>query len=155
MLFDQLTSALNSEVFEYLLEKEVARSFRYPHSFSLALIEMDVTNERNGGVKEMQADMKTLGNILRIEVRKSDILGREEKGAFGWVMLAADQQEAWEGGERVRKAVEGVLFNGKRRTISLGITTFPIPSQDLYELLQKAREHLARAKAQGGNQVCI
>ncbi len=76
-MFDRITGILKKEVFEYLLEKEVARATRYPFSFSLALIELDKTNRENGmingkshRVKERQTDLKTLGNLLRIELRR-------------------------------------------------------------------------------------
>ncbi|MBI2876688.1 MAG: GGDEF domain-containing protein [Candidatus Tectomicrobia bacterium] len=161
-MFDRITGVLKKEVFEYLLEKEVARATRYPFSFSLAMIELDRTsiensmvNGRSHRAKERQADLKTLGNLLRIELRKSDILGCEQGGVFCWIMPETDEQGAQIGGERIRKAVEGFGFNGRRRTVSLGIATFPTQSLDLPDMLQKSKTRLTQAQSQGGNQICI
>lgn len=157
MLFDRLTRALKKEVFEYLLEKELARAIRYPFTFSLALIELDPANGngKNPEAQKMQAELKALGNLLRMELRNSDILGREQDGIFCWLMPETDEQGAQVAGERIQKVVEGFKFNGKPRTVSMGMVTFPTQSLALSQMLQKARDRLARAKTQGGNQICI
>lgn len=155
LLFDRSTGALKKEVFEFLLKMEIERATRYRFSFSLAVIEMDMGKGGNGETKEERADIKTLGNLMRVELRKTDILGWGRDGAFCWILPEADEQGARVAGERIRKAVEQFGFKGRRRTISAGIACFPTHSLELPDMLQKAKDQLARAQARGGNQICI
>ncbi len=154
-LFDRLTGVLKRETFNYLLEKEIKRVARYRCFLSFALIELDRVNGRNSKGREKRADVKALGGFLRGELRETDILGRERDGAFGVILLDADDRDAQVVGERIRKSVEGFGFGRRRRTGSMGIASFPVHSMDPSDLFQKARSRLARAQAQGGNQVVL
>ncbi len=88
-------------------------------------------------------------------LRETDILGRERDGAFGVILLDADDRDAQVVGERIRKSVEGFGFGRRRRTGSMGIASFSDHSMDPSDLFRKARSRLARAQAQGGNQVVL
>lgn len=155
MLFDRLTGALKKEVFEYFLKMEIERAIRYPLFFSMAVVELDRVNGRKNETRESLADLRTLANLFRMELRKSDVLGVEKEGVFCWIMPETDERGAQVVGERMRKAVEGFGFNGRRRTMSAGIVSFPSQSLDLSDMVEKARGRLARANSLGGNQVCM
>ena len=155
MLFDRLTGVLKKEDFDYLLEREIQRANRYRSFFSLALVELDRTNGKKNGAREKRADVKALGNLLRGELRGTDVLCREQDGAFWLILIETAEQGAQEAGERIRKTVEEFSFDRRRRTISAGVVSFPSQSLDLSDMFQKVRNRLTKSKVQGGNQICI
>jgi len=71
----------------------------------------------------------------------------------------ADAQNTYGVGERIRARVEDYTFivDGKeeKRTVSIGGACFPTHANDITGLTQRAEEMLTKAKAEGGNKICL
>ena len=94
--------------------------------------------------------LKELGEILKNYFRKSDIVGRWGGEEFIAILPNTNYKDALIVAEKLRQIIENHDFNGKRITVSIGISEY---KGDLKENLKKADEALYEAKNNGRNQI--
>jgi len=103
--------------------------------------------------------LKQLADVLAANVRDVDIVGRYGGEEFIIVLPETGKDSAFQTAERLRNAVACCIFPGTpgedgttvRKTISLGVATFPIDADDAHALVSKADQALYRAKHAGRN----
>lgn len=158
MMRDSLTGLFNhTSLKEYLL-REHAQARRYNSPLAYALIDLDNFKNVNDSYGHGAGDqvLKSLAQLLRQRVRKSDIVGRYGGEEFAIIFPGVDETGAATMLEQIREAFGAVVFSaGDERfsvTLSAGVAdyqTYPEVA-DLFEQTDRA---LYSAKEQGRNRV--
>jgi diguanylate cyclase (GGDEF)-like protein len=96
-------------------------------------------------------------------MRSGDVASRFGGEEFAAFLLDAELQQALIAAERIRSSIEKEEFTVIRKgkpaekhhvTISIGVASFPVDSNDVIELVEMADSALYRAKREGRNRVC-
>lgn len=158
MPFDRLTQVLEREFFEYLLDLEVHKAVRYLYFFSLLVIQPNGNGaERASGQDE--SIPKIIAQLIRAEIRGTDVVGRIGEDKFFVILHQADFQQARGIGERIRQRIRNYSFVIKnqeiRNTVSVGGACFPTHTNDMDSLIARAEEMLNKSKMEGGNRVSL
>ncbi|HET6464281.1 MAG TPA: diguanylate cyclase [Nitrospiria bacterium] len=149
---------LDRNFFEYLLELEVRKATRYLYYFSLLVVQLDGLKSRAADAAE-ESVHRTLGFLMRDEIRGTDLLGKRVDSSFFIVLHYTDLENAIKVGQRIRERVEHYTFDSgtekDRRTISIGVSCFPTTANDVAGLIQKSEQLLMNAQERGGNLVSM
>lgn len=157
---DGLTKLYNHRFFQEDLKREFARSQRNHSPLSLALLDIDHFKRFNDAYGHQQGDvvLQELAQILRAQVRTTDVVARYGGEEFAVIMPGASQEEALRAAERLRAAVENHPVEGPtgplRVTISLGVGS--VPHAEITApagLIAAADRALFKAKERGRNRV--
>lgn len=157
---DALTGLMNRRSFSDTMERELARSKRYGHPVSIALLDVDrfktINDERGhaGGDLVLAGLGALLGDAT---VRLSDLAARWGGEEFVVTYLSADREGALVAGERLRQRIEAMEVRDERGaripvTASIGIATLR-PDDTLASLVGRADQAMYEAKAAGRNRV--
>ncbi len=155
-MLDQKTQALDQEFFEYLLDLEVRKAVRYLYFFSLLVIEPDSGKENKGSTQPFdESILATLANLVRDEIRDTDLIGRVGRAKFFLILHHADFQNTWQIGERIKDRIQDYTFSvrdmDEKHTVSIGGVSFPTHANEIESLVAKAEVMLDKAKGEGGN----
>lgn len=161
-LVDKLTGLYNYSYFRDRLEEEKERSDRFGSKVSVALLDVDYLNSFNEkfGYSKGNQLLKNLAEICKEQIRAVDIAVRYGGEEFAIIMPNTGPAGAGEVAERLRGAVEqsGLEETGKpraKRTISIGVVTYPDHVRSTDELTELLDEAVLSAKKAGRNQVYI
>lgn len=152
---DGLTGLFNHGFFQAYLEKELERSRRSGEKFALCLIDIDEFTAFNSKHGEIEGDLalKNVGQVIKQNMRQSDVGARYGGDVFAIIMIKADAESAGVGAERIRHSVEE--FSDGRFTVSVGFATYRGHPMEREGLLKNARDALFEAKMKGGNRVSV
>jgi diguanylate cyclase (GGDEF)-like protein/PAS domain S-box-containing protein len=155
---DSLTGVNNRRNFLDLAQKEINRSTRYNHHFSLMMLDIDYFKRINDTYGHSVGDqmLRAFCDVCKKELREEDIMGRLGGEEFSIALIGCDMEKAMIFAERIRRAVNShTLTTGDeeiRITVSLGITSM-LKDDDLNSMLERADSALYKAKVSGRNQV--
>ena len=144
------------------LKVEAAEARRYAHPIALVLIDLDGTRglNRTYGVEIGDEILRELGLRLRLRMREADGIGRVASDTFLAILPHTDERGVTVFANALRarlieRPVETRL-GPLRITVSIGITVHR-PGTDVREdeLLGRAEEALASARAAGGNRIAF
>ncbi len=147
MATDRLTEILERDFFQYLLDLEIHKAVRYLYFFSLCVIQpnREFGEERTD---EEESITKTIVQLIRDEIRGTDVVGRFGEDRFFVILHQADFEESREIGERILIKIRGYSFNIKdqeiHRTVSIGAACFPTHANDINGLVSKAEQMLIK-----------
>ena len=141
---------------------EVAEARRYAHPCAVLLIDLDgmVSLNRDRGRDVGDSVLRELALRLRLRVREADGVGRIDGDSFLCVLPHTDERGATVFADAVRGTLTSrpVETNGGpvSMTVSIGITIVR-PGDQLPddEVLGRAAEALASARAAGGNRIAF
>ncbi len=180
---DGLTGLYNKRHILQILADEVRRAERYRHPLSAMMLDLDSFKAYNDDYGHLQGDvlLQQLAHLIQRNVRSADSAGRYGGEEFILVMPETDKPAALVIAERIRSQVEAARFPGAsysasspnaitnfvdiealaagsdegytRKTISIGVATYPQDTDDIQKLLALADDALYRAKRGGRNQV--
>jgi two-component system cell cycle response regulator len=158
---DPLTGIMNRRAMLAALDVEQSRSERHGYPMSLLLLDVDhfkTINDQHGHAMGDQV-LATLGRLLADQVRKTDFVGRWGGEEFVVVFSGADEDGAFIGAERIRRAVENIeLFDDKGQPIpvrvSIGISCLEV-NDSAEILIDRADRAMYQAKATGRNRVVV
>ena len=157
-MFDMVTQTLEREAFDYLLNLEVKKAARYLYFFSLMVLQKDKIL-RGLSPPEEETLIRKLADIVKEEVRTTDMIGRIENDKFFLILDQADFQSSFKVGVRIKDRIENYVFKTNGHTIgmttSIGIACFPTHASDIVTLRQKADIALNMAIEGGGGKVCL
>jgi diguanylate cyclase (GGDEF)-like protein/PAS domain S-box-containing protein len=155
---DFLTGVNNRRNFLDLAQREMNRSKRYRHPFSLAMLDIDHFKKVNDTFGHSVGDQVLIEfcDVCRKVLRENDIMGRLGGEEFAVALVESDTETVLAIAERIRKAVAShtvtVSNQEIRFTVSLGVTRM-WPDCDLKSMLERADDALYQAKENGRNQV--
>lgn len=147
---DGLTRLFNRFKFEEDLDRAIDRWNRYGRPFSLVMIDADNFKSINDTHGHMTGDrvLQCLADILRREVRVSDLAARWGGEEFVVILPETRLDEAMSFVARLRKTIKRTIFEGCRITCSYGISEVR-PGDDSASVLRRADACLYRAKRKG------
>lgn len=159
---DPLTQLYNRRYMEASLEREIFRAKRKGEPISIIMVDMDHFKRLNDQYGHEAGDyvLQEFAKLLKRSVREEDIACRYGGEEFLLIMPGAALPVAEARAEKLRATMENTELNFRniplgRVTLSLGVLTYPLHSDDPTELVSKADEALYRAKHQGRNRVEI
>jgi diguanylate cyclase (GGDEF)-like protein len=155
---DHLTGLPNRRRFERQLEREVARTLRYGHAFTLLMIDIDhfkLVNDTHGHDAGDQV-INRLARILQEGTRGIDLAARIGGEEFAVILTETDLAGGMEVAERLRLAIKAIVVpNLGIVTASFGVAECPSGAENAKELLAKADSALYEAKRQGRDRVAV
>lgn len=144
-IVDDHTGLFNARHLLRVLEAEVVRSERYGRPFSLVFIDLDHFKAVNDtwGHQAGSAALREVGEVLREELRETDVPTRYGGDEYVILLPEADRDQALGVAERLRAAIAGHVFLvarglSVRITASLGVATWPVDGRRAEELLGRA-----------------
>ncbi len=157
---DGLTGLLNKTHILRRLRDLIA-SDGGPRVFSVFLFDIDHFKHYNDTNGHLAGDelLKSLGALLKENVREEEFVGRYGGEEFLLVMPNVEKDHALRAAERVRAVVAGWDFAHRDRqpggcvTVSGGIGSWPNDGDDVDALLHCADQALYQAKREGRNRV--
>lgn len=154
---DELTDLWNRRYFMDAVRKEIARSRRYGHIFSLIMLDIDYFKMINDKFGHSAGDkvLQGLASTLKKHFRQVDVPGRFGGEEFAVILPQTEVDQAYHIAERLRKHVENnpVSYEGHRLrfTISIGVAQHEQDMSSEDDLFKMADDALYVAKNKGRN----
>ncbi len=160
--YDALTGLANRHHFWTRLQDAMLRASIEHSGLSVCLFDVDRFKDINDRFGHTAGDevLETVGNIVRAELRSSDIAGRFGGDEFCFALPGADDQEAARVAERIRNRLGTLAFGMSGGapfpvTATFGVAESGPGAMDAKELMEAADQALYRAKAAGRNRVVV
>ena len=152
---DSLTGLYNHSYFINQLTKEIHRSYRYLHTVSLLMIDIDDFKKYNDTHGHLKGDrlLVKVAKMIRNKVRSIDFVARYGGEEFSVILLETDKKAAFLTAEKLRKEVRRRFLAGP--TISIGVATCPEDATKAQSLIKKADQALYLAKNSGKDLVRV
>lgn len=158
---DGLTDVYNHRFFHDALSKEVIECEEKNEALSMIFIDIDYFKHYNDLYGHQKGDqvLKTIGEILKNNTRKEDIVARYGGEEFAVLLPNTSEQDAINIAEKIRKKIECTYFEGEENqpngnlTVSMGISVYPYKAKSDMELIKSADDALYRAKFFNKNRV--
>jgi diguanylate cyclase (GGDEF)-like protein len=159
---DAKTGLFNARHLREALAAEIDRATRYGRPLALLVLDLDFLREVNNRYGHLAGDavLAGIGDVLRAELRSTDIAARFGGEEFCVILPETPGQRALVLAERIRHRVAEQAFEcGRDRvpvhvTVSIGVASFPADAGVDHELIAAADGALYAAKARGRNRVC-
>jgi diguanylate cyclase (GGDEF)-like protein len=159
---DPLTQLYNRGYLINILEKELAGSSRYHNSLSCILGDIDNFKSINDNFGHLVGDtvLKKVAEILKANIRETDVVGRYGGEEFLIILPNSCSEEALIVAEKVRAKIAQTdtetIAKGLCLTISLGVSdTLTNAPKTADELLHNVDTALYSAKEQGKNRCVV
>lgn len=154
-LTDALTGVGSRRLLEDKLETECARSKRYKHPFSVAILDLDNFKTINDVFGHATGDeaLKKLAECMKNQKRIPDILARYGGDEFVILMPETEANDALTFMERIRAKVQQIeVQENVTMTISCGVAqSMPDFSDSSSDVIRRADLALYEAKSAGRN----
>ena len=155
---DPLTNMYNRRYINDFLVREIERSRRAGHRFSVIMADVDDFKRINDAYGHGFGDkvLQEIAGLMGHESREYDVVGRYGGEEFVIVMPETEKNKSVPLVDRLRGVIEKHVFepaqgNVVSVTVSFGVAAFPEDGETVEDLLVKADERLYRAKRQGKN----
>ncbi len=152
---DVLTGLHNRRRLMESLTDEVRRSQRLKHTFSVLMVDVDHFKKYNDTFGHLAGDgvLARVAALLREATREVDDVARYGGEEFLVMLPETGMTEALEIAERVRARVAAEVFPGRRITVSIGVSEFPLYGNTPEQVIAAADEALYEAKHEGRDRV--
>jgi diguanylate cyclase (GGDEF)-like protein len=161
-LTDQLTGLGNRHYLEGYLSRELSRTLRRDASVCIAMLDLDHFKDFNDTYGHDAGDMllHKLGDLLRNNLRQSDLKCRYGGEEFVIVLIDSPFTEVRERLEKIRELVKTIeIQHGKDRfggvTLSIGLVEAHERDWTTSRLLRAADEALYAAKQAGRDRIVV
>jgi hypothetical protein len=138
-LFDEGSRLLKPHAFEFVLDGELRRAVRSQNY--LTLVTVEASREYDG--MTVAADEGTVGEvaqIIRNEVRDTDVLGVSNRGLLSLVLLDADYENSTRVIDRLVERMNHYDFPSPLR-VNVGAACYPTDAVDAESLQRQAISH--------------
>jgi len=171
---DGLTGLYTQKYFKEYLEKEIERSQRYKYPISLILCDIDYFKKFNDTYGHLEGDrvLQIISNIIKKNVRSSDIVARYGGEEFAILLIETRidplkdinniqdslMKQTIEIAERIKEEIEYTKISIEDKkvnaTISMGISLYnSIKKYKITTLIKEADMALYKSKEGGRNQI--
>ena len=153
---DALTGLYNRRHFDETLTKEMKRSQRTKHPFTLITLDLDHLKRINDTLGHSAGDaaIAAIGSILLKSARETDIPARFGGEEFALVMPDTELEGGIIVAERIRSIIESKKIEGVGTiTASIGVATFLKHANTIEDLLKLVDQAMYKAKENGRNRV--
>ena len=131
----------NRQSFLLLLDLEIKKAQRYQNYLSLLCFTFEHLNPPIDGNPTIS--MKTMSNLLKDELRETDVIGQGSSNRLLVMLPYADVT----GAQKVRGRLEQILqdygFGKKGFAVEIGEVCFPTQATNIDDLLQEAGNHVS------------
>lgn len=155
---DPLTKLYTRYYFIEKLSQMFRRAIKFNEKLSVVMCDLDHFKKINDTYGHLIGDevLKKIAQILRRNVRMTDVIGRYGGEEFIIFLPYSSSKQAYEIAERIRKKIEKLDEFPFKVTMSFGIASYPetkVNSPD--ELIHHADDALYKAKETGRNKVVM
>jgi diguanylate cyclase (GGDEF)-like protein len=158
---DALTGLFNQSFILSRLQEEIERAIIYQRPCSFVIFDIDnfkVYREKFGLINT-EAAVKKIAVLFRECITEIDRVGRTGDDEFSLILPEKNKRQALEVAENIRKKIELVYGqeqdSSRRISFSAGVSENPLDGVKADQLIEKARELLSKAKAEGKNRVMV
>lgn len=158
---DELTGLVNRRQFDIYIQDLVIRAHEDNSVHVLCYLDLDqfkVVNDTGGHLAGDEL-LRQLGELLREQVRKTDILARLGGDEFGILMMHCTIEQALQTGEKLRNAIRDFQFGWENRSYSVGVSIGLAPihkaSGNAVEIMKQADAACYAAKDRGRNRLHV
>jgi diguanylate cyclase (GGDEF)-like protein len=148
---DSLTGLANHRSLMQSLEDAEARFKRDRKPFSILVADVDHFKQYNDAFGHPAGDevLKNIADIMQESTRSVDCVARY--GGEEFVILLPDTTafDALEVAEHIRARVAAKAFTGRKITLSIGVSEFPVDGETGEAIIAVADEALYQAKREG------
>ena len=128
---------LNRDLFLFLLDLEVKRARRYQNFLCLIFFRIkQCSKDHNGG--GLEACYQALSNLIKEEIRESDIIGSLELNQLVALLPYADAKSGDYVKSRCEDALKYYEFESKGFEIKINQVCFPVHGTNTMDLIKKA-----------------
>ena len=158
---DTLTQVYCRRYFLERFSEELKRSKKNKLHLSFLMIDIDNFKQFNDRFGHLVGDviLRQVSKIIIDTVRQIDFIGRYGGEELSVVLAETDKEQANFAGQRIRQAIEAATIKAYdeelKVTVSIGVSTFPINTQNMQDLIEMADQALYLAKESGKNKVCF
>lgn len=153
---DFLTGAINNRYFNELLEKEIERSLRYKHPFTIAFVDMDNFKIFNDTFGHLYGDkmLRTIAESMKMHLRRTDVIARVGGDEFAILLPETNEKDARTAISNLfRKIAEEMNTKKWRLTFSVGVLTLSAPTISADEILGLVDKMMYVVKNNGKNNI--
>lgn len=156
---DAMTGLYNRRFLEESFENLIAGILRRGTTLGLMMCDLDYFKQTNDQHGHDVGDMvlKETSNIIRKSVRSSDMVIRFGGEEFLVLLIDTKPDDSIAVAEKIRESIEAakVKITGGfvQKTISIGVSEFPVDTQNFWEAIKYADVALYKAKERGRNRV--
>ncbi|MCL5236941.1 MAG: sensor domain-containing diguanylate cyclase [Nitrospirae bacterium] len=156
---DALTGLYNRRFLEESFENLIAGVLRRGTTLGLLMCDLDFFKQTNDQYGHDVGDMvlKETSNVIRKSVRSSDLVIRFGGEEFIVLLIDTKPDDSVMVAEKIRESIEAtkVKITGGlvQKTISIGVSEFPVDTQNFWEAIKFADVALYKAKERGRNKV--
>jgi len=153
---DPVTGAANSRAFFEQLDKELVRSIRYDHTFTVAYLDADNFKSVNDKYGHAGGDalLRVVVDTIQANIRTTDLVARIAGDEFTLLLPETGREESELVVARVRKGLTAAMqAKGWAITFSIGVVTYASPPASVDSLLQIADDLMYSVKRAGKDSV--
>ncbi|MFX0199046.1 MAG: GGDEF domain-containing protein [Candidatus Hodarchaeota archaeon] len=131
----------NRQSFLFLLDLEIKKAQRYQNYLSLLSFTFD---HLHPPLKDNPSiSLKTVGNLLKDELRETDVIGQSGTNRLLVMLPYADMTGAHQVRRRLEKILHDFGFSTRGFAIEVGEVCFPTHATNIDDLLRMAGNHLS------------
>jgi|APLak6261673822_1056097.scaffolds.fasta_scaffold00191_10 diguanylate cyclase (GGDEF)-like protein/PAS domain S-box-containing protein len=158
---DELTGLVNRRQFDIYIQNLVSQAQVDNSTHVLCYLDLDqfkVVNDTGGHLAGDEL-LRQLGDVLRHNVRKMDVLARLGGDEFGILMTHCTLDQALVAGEKLRNVIRDFQFAWENRCfsvgVSIGLAAINRSSGNAVDILKEADAACYAAKDKGRNRVHV
>ena len=150
---DGLTGLWNHRAFQQKLAQEFERCARYQTPLSLVFVDVDKFKPFNDTYGHQAGDevLKQVARVMQFAARNTDYVARYGGEEFVIILPETDEAGALEAAERIRLAVEQGAWEQRAITISAGVASMRLETENPAMLIKEADQALYVSKGCGRN----
>lgn len=145
---DALTGVHNRRNFDIQLLKEIERCKRYNQELGLLIITLPYFDEliKRHGIEAGDTVLKDLANILKMNTRKVDYVGRYSTSIFSILMPHTNRENAEIVSSRIQKDIKKRNQKSELPEIEFKLNIYSAGPDNVDDIIRKAQEDLMRNK---------
>lgn len=158
---DSLTGVLNHGSFLATLKEQAEKTLASGNSLSLIMLDVDYFKKYNDTYGHLAGDkiLTALCNTIRGHIKNTDMVGRWGGEEFCISLLNAEAAHARVVATRISNSMRELKISDRdgrtipAPTVSQGIATFPLETDEIFKLIDLADRRLYIAKNRGRDQI--